>query len=114
MSADGTGPDVPAQAGLRPGPRGARREVIPPSTERVSWEPAAGGRPATASPTSADIDLAAWAADHRAEVEDRLHSGGAVLFRGFGVAGPPQFEQTMTALYPTLTAETERSSPRHQ
>lgn len=44
----------------------------------------ARGFPLCIQPTRDDLNLARWAADNRAWIEDRLRKYGALLFRGFG------------------------------
>lgn len=95
------------------GPRGTRRAAVVPSGQLVSFEPGES-LPVQAGPAVADVDLVAWAGEHGALVEEKLHAVGAVLFRGFEIREPARFEALIAALYPQLTGEIERSSPRHQ
>jgi alpha-ketoglutarate-dependent taurine dioxygenase len=57
-------------------------------------------------------DLAEWMEANATGVERLLAKHGAVYLRRFGVGGAEGFESTMRALYPALTTEHERSSPR--
>ena len=50
-----------------------------------------GALPALVSPNRPDVDLSAWGAGHRAEVDALLAQYGAVLFRGFGISSPDMF-----------------------
>ena len=70
--------------------------------------------PVVVRPVVPGVDLAQWATGHRDTVEDHLHTAGAVLFRGFGLREPAEFEGFFAALYPRLVTEHERSSPRHR
>ncbi len=48
--------------------------------------------PRLAAPAVPDVELAAWAAGHAAEVEAELRRSAAVLFRGFGIDTPERLE----------------------
>ncbi len=61
--------------------------------------------PLVVQPAIDDVDLAAWARDNRTTVEQELFTHGAVLFRGFALKGPEDFEQVAQALCPTLFGE---------
>jgi alpha-ketoglutarate-dependent taurine dioxygenase len=68
--------------------------------------------PLVLRPAFEGIDLAAWAAANRAEVERRLLAHGALLFRGFGLSSPAGFEQFARAVSPELLDYRERAAPR--
>jgi amino acid adenylation domain-containing protein len=61
--------------------------------------------PLVVEPALADADLAAWAAAHRAEIENDLARYGAVLFRGFGIADEASFERFAGAVCDELFDE---------
>ncbi|MBX3328845.1 MAG: amino acid adenylation domain-containing protein [Nitrospira sp.] len=61
--------------------------------------------PLVLQPAVDDVDLAAWAQDNRPKVEQDLFAHGAILFRGFALKGPEDFEQVAQALCPALFGE---------
>jgi alpha-ketoglutarate-dependent taurine dioxygenase len=61
--------------------------------------------PLVVSPADDDLDLAAWAGDHREQVEAWLARHGALLFRGFGSGSVAEFERFASALCEELFAE---------
>jgi alpha-ketoglutarate-dependent taurine dioxygenase len=54
--------------------------------------------PWVVEPASSGVDLAAWAAEGRDEVQQLLLDRGAVLFRGFGLRTGEEFEVVASAL----------------
>lgn len=58
------------------------------------------------------VNLAAWLAGHRDEVETRLGEHGALLFRGFGPRTEADFGALARSLWPGLLDYTEGSTPR--
>jgi amino acid adenylation domain-containing protein len=56
-------------------------------------------------PRLADLDLAEWAASHRAHVEERLRRHGALLFRGFRLEEAADFERFAAAVCDELFNE---------
>jgi alpha-ketoglutarate-dependent taurine dioxygenase len=98
-----------------PSPRQVRRKPLdaaPTSwvSER-SWQP---GRPLplVLEPRVPGVDLVAWAAEHRAELEQKLLGAGALLFRGFGIESVEQFERLIAALSSGALEYQFRASPR--
>ena len=73
----------------------------------VSLEPLVPGGtlPLVARPAGEEVSLADWAAAHRELVEEKLAVHGAILFRGFDLAGAAEFEQVARAISPELYAE---------
>lgn len=67
--------------------------------------------PLVVSPTPG-VGLAAWAGENRTWIELQLESAGAVLFRGFGLNAPEQFEEVVQAISGDPLEYKERSSPR--
>lgn len=59
-------------------------------------------------------DLVGWIASHRQRLDELAYSAGAVLLRGFDVAGAAVFGAVMNALSAEVLAYGERSSPRSQ
>lgn len=65
------------------------------------------------TPRSAPLEgLLRWLKEERASVDDLVHQHGALLFRGFGVAGVRAFERFTRALTPRLDDYTRGVSPR--
>lgn len=61
--------------------------------------------PLLLEPASGDLDLAAWARQHRGWIEDRLRERGALLWRGFGIASVAAFESFALAVCENLFGE---------
>ena len=57
-------------------------------------------------------ELADWVGENRDELESRLGEYGAVLFRGFGIEGPRDFEKIALNFEPELEDEYLGTSPR--
>src|SRR3954467_3417492 len=64
-----------------------------------------GALPLVFVPVVDNVDLAEWAASQRAEIEGHLDEYGALLFRGFGLEGVPDFERVAAAIAPDLHAD---------
>jgi alpha-ketoglutarate-dependent taurine dioxygenase len=60
------------------------------------------------------VRLGEWLAANRAAVDEHLLRAGAILFRGFGVGSPEEFQETVQQLHPELLDYTYRSTPRTQ
>jgi hypothetical protein len=82
--------------------------------ELVSGEPFNGTTrlPFIFRPRLEGVDLIAWAASHRDEIEQRLADSGAVLFDGFGIGSPAEFQRLAEVFCPELYAE-YGDLPRH-
>lgn len=65
-------------------------------------------------PAMKGLNLAAWAEAKRGFIDEQLFRYGAVLFRGFDIAGAAGFEAVARTLDGGLLAYNERSSPRRQ
>jgi alpha-ketoglutarate-dependent taurine dioxygenase len=61
--------------------------------------------PLVLSPAAERVDLAAWAAENQKTIEDSLLRHGALLFRGFHIASPADFERVASAVCPDLYGE---------
>jgi len=58
--------------------------------------------PLVIEPESADLDAISWAAAHRGFVEEKLRRHAGLLFRGFALTNPQDFEGFAEALQPGL------------
>jgi alpha-ketoglutarate-dependent taurine dioxygenase len=89
------------------GMRGMRRRAVPvEATELVRTRPLTdSGLPMLIEPTVDGVDLSAWAAANRDEIFQTLYRHGAVLFRGFGLTSPSEFEEAAAAICPDLFSE---------
>ena len=56
-------------------------------------------------PAGAEIDLAEWARSRKDFLEQNLLERGAILFRGFGLKSPEEFERFASAICPELFGE---------
>ncbi len=89
-------------------------ELSPTDTEAVEVRPlfADGAMPLLVRPRSSGLPLAAWAAERRGFLEDRLLRHGGILFRGFALDLPEQLESFVRAVSGEALEYRERSSPR--
>jgi len=89
------------------GMRGMRRRAVPvEATDLVRTRPVTdSGLPMLIEPTVAGVDLPAWAGAHRDDIFQMLYRNGAVLFRGFGLTSPSEFEEVAVAICPDLFSE---------
>lgn len=81
---------------------------------RVEPPPAAQRLPVTLYPRAVGIDLVAWVAGNRLQIETLLTGHGAVLFRDFMTPDVARFEQLIAAMSGHLLDYTYRSTPRKQ
>ncbi|RKS28226.1 alpha-ketoglutarate-dependent taurine dioxygenase [Pseudomonas sp. WPR_5_2] len=68
--------------------------------------------PLVIEPAVSGVDLVAWAAKERENLEQKLLQYGAILFRGFSVLSVEQFDQVIAALSPGALEYMFRASPR--
>ena len=68
--------------------------------------------PLVIEPAVSGVDLVAWAARERENLEQKLLQYGALLFRGFSVQSVEQFDQVIAALSPGALEYMFRASPR--
>ena len=61
--------------------------------------------PLVIAPAVDNVDLAGWCASHAEDVERYLDRHGAILFRGFPLADPPEFEGVASTIAGELFAE---------
>jgi alpha-ketoglutarate-dependent taurine dioxygenase len=85
---------------LTGGPRAMRRKAVP-TTELVQTGFLPGNDqhlPLVITPAVDNVDLAGWCAAHKEDVERYLNQYGAILFRGFPLADPPEFEVVASSI----------------
>jgi alpha-ketoglutarate-dependent taurine dioxygenase len=99
MSAESTGPG----GGLR----GMRRKAVQTeSLVNTGFAPGNDGKlPLVVTPAVDNVDLSAWCASHRAELDGWFDKYGAVLFRGFDLSGAADFESVAATIASDLFAE---------
>jgi alpha-ketoglutarate-dependent taurine dioxygenase len=89
------------------GLRGMRRKAV--ATEQlvnVGFVPGNEGRfPLMITPAVDNVDLAAWLAAHKDEVDGYFDQYGAILFRGFALDSAADFEAAASAIAGDLFAE---------
>lgn len=68
--------------------------------------------PLVITPSSEGLNLAVWAAHNRSLIENQLFKYGAILFRGFNLAGVEEFEWFVSSVSSQTLEYKERSSPR--
>lgn len=68
--------------------------------------------PLLVEPAADAVNLATWAVAHRALLEEKLLEHGAILFRGFPVESPDQFQQFGRDVFGELLDYKERAAPR--
>jgi alpha-ketoglutarate-dependent taurine dioxygenase len=89
------------------GLRGMRRKAVS-TTKLVQTGFAPGhenGLPLVITPAVDNVDLAAWCASHREELDGYFDQYGAILFRGFPLHGAADFEPVASAIAGDLFAE---------
>jgi amino acid adenylation domain-containing protein len=78
--------------------------------------PSGSSLPLIVEPEVPDVDLAAWAAAHRGQVDEWLTVHGAVLFRGFPVESDvdslDRFREVAAAVSPGLLSYDDPTTPR--
>lgn len=92
----------------------ARRRVAvsSPSQELVTVTHSPHSILSIVCPTNPSVDLQHWVSANRARLKDLLSNRGAVLFRGFPLFGPADFQDVVRAWSPTLLNYTYGSTPR--
>jgi alpha-ketoglutarate-dependent taurine dioxygenase len=82
----------------------------------VRWSYLEGreGFPRLCEPEVAGLRAQEWGASERGRIEAELEQHGAVLFRGFGIAGVEEFEAMARAITPELLDYRERAAPRFE
>lgn len=101
----------------RPGLRSARRQAVSgDGADLVRWSSLFDGAalPALAQPAMPGVNLAQWARDNQALIHQRLVEHGAILFRGFPVASPEDFNAYIDGVSGGALEYKFRASPRTQ
>lgn len=99
--------------GLKPG----RRQLLSLSQETFvteSYLDKDGTLPLVLKPRISGINLSQWALDNRPYIERQLDRHGAILFRGFGLTMPEEFEAFIRSSVGDPIKYHERSSPRSE
>jgi alpha-ketoglutarate-dependent taurine dioxygenase len=92
----------------RPGGlRGMRRKAVATTNlVQTAFLPGNEGRlPIVLTPAVDNVDLAAWCAGHKDELDGYFDKYGAILFRGFGLDGATDFETVASSIASDLFAE---------
>lgn len=92
-----------------------RRMAITVSQEtltRESYLHPGATLPLVIEPAIENLNLIAWAAEHRELIEQSLLQHGGILFRGFPLSEPETFQAFCRSLSGELLEYRERSSPR--
>lgn len=84
------------------------------SSEAISVSCMQAGRmlPLVIEPATSATDLIAWAEDNRSTIDASLLRYGGILFRGFNLCTPEQFESFITTVSGNLLDYSYRSTPR--
>ena len=61
--------------------------------------------PLMMEPATDQVDLADWARNNREYIAQKLHTHGGILFRGFNLKTPQDFERVAAAIYTELFSE---------
>ena len=61
--------------------------------------------PLIMEPATDQVDLADWARNNREYIAQKLHTHGGILFRGFNLKTPQDFERVAAAIYTELFSE---------
>jgi alpha-ketoglutarate-dependent taurine dioxygenase len=100
---------------MQPDFKARQRKVVRVSEDalvRVGFVDDAAQLPVLIEPAAPGVDLLGWAAGHRDQLDARLLAHGAILLRGFDVAGPEQFQRFAGEVCGDLLDYTERAAPR--
>jgi alpha-ketoglutarate-dependent taurine dioxygenase len=93
--------------------RAARRRVaVSAAQERVTVAHSPYSIISVAQPVVPSVDLQHWVRASRDRVEALLGDRGAILFRGFQLSGPEDFQNVVRAWSPQLLNYTYGSTPR--
>jgi len=61
--------------------------------------------PLLMEPATDQVDLADWARNNREYIADKLHTHGGILFRGFNLKTPQDFERVAAGIYNEIYSE---------
>jgi alpha-ketoglutarate-dependent taurine dioxygenase len=93
------------------------RQVIDPDLDAVvqtAYLEAGSTLPLVIRPAVRGLDLIDWAKRRRRWLEDKLLQHGALLFRGFEINSPQEFERVIAAICDEAMPYQYRASPRTQ
>lgn len=84
------------------------------SSEAISVSCMQDGKmlPLLIEPATSATDLIAWAEDNRSTIDASLLRHGGILFRGFNLSTPEEFEKFITTVSGNLLDYSYRSTPR--
>jgi alpha-ketoglutarate-dependent taurine dioxygenase len=91
-----------------------RRAISSSNLSRTVWLRDGQTLPCVIEPQVEGVLLWVWAEKNREFIEHRLLKYGGLLFRGFNVRTPAEFEQCARAIHPQLLHYSERTTPRAQ
>jgi len=98
--------EAPEDVAQKPSGLGSMRRKAVETTELVQTSLIGEGLlPLVAQPSMDGVDLAAWAASHREELDGWYDKHGAILFRGFGLKSVEDFEAVAIAIAGDLFKE---------
>ncbi len=90
--------EAPEEVAPKPSGLGSMRRKAVETTELVQTSLMGEGLlPLVARPSMDGVDLAAWAASHRDEIDGWYDKHGAILFRGFALTSVEDFEGVASA-----------------
>ena len=94
--------------------QGLRRSMplVPGSLVKTNTLLPGRNLPLSIEPNVRDMDLELWAARERASLSTLLLRHGAILFRGFRIAGIPKFQSIVQSIVGDLLEYKEQTSPR--
>lgn len=95
-------------------PRLSRRSIGASNLIKTGYLRAGQVLPLVVEPQVEGILLWVWAEKNREFIEDSLQKHGGVLFRGFNVRTPGEFENCVRAICSELLSYSERTTPRTQ
>jgi alpha-ketoglutarate-dependent taurine dioxygenase len=86
-------------------PRSRAGSFSPREMVSLGFPESGQSAPLIIRPAVRDVALAEWVKEQRALIEHELSHHGAILFRGFGIKSPTEFEQVAAAICPHLFLE---------
>lgn len=95
-------------------PRLHRRSISASNLSRTGYLQPGQTLPYVVEPRVEGVLLWAWAESNRAFIEESLLKYGGLLFRGFSVRTPAEFEKCVRAISGELLHYGERTTPREQ
>lgn len=95
-------------------PRFSRRSISASNLSKTGHLRAGQLLPCVIEPQVNDVLLWVWAERNRAFIEESLLEYGGLLFRGFSLRTPEEFEKCVRAICSELLSYSERTTPRTQ